>query len=149
MHIRPYRPDDEDAVIELMAEQPDFHESPADRAVLRLDHRLQLVAAQDEHVAAYGALLCPPWFDASQLQASVVVTAARRNEGVGSAMWQQILMSTGSAKTVHGSVAVDDKRSLAIARHWGLSVYQTPITTVITLDQRPDSVALADGLWIE
>ena len=149
MHIRPYRPDDEDAVIRLMAEQPEFHESPADRAVLRLDHRLQLVAAQDEQVVAYGALLCPPWFDPSHLQASVVVTAARRHEGVGGAMWQQILMSVGSATTVHGSVAVDDKRSLAIARHWGLEVYQTPIASVITFDERPDSVALADGLWIE
>lgn len=149
MHIRPYRPDDEDAVIELMAEQPDFHEAPTDRAILRLDHRLQLVATQDEHVAAYGALLRPPWFDASHLSASVVVTATRRDEGFGSAMWQQILMSTGSATTVHGSVAVDDERSLAIARHWGLSVYQTPITSVIVFDRRPGAVTLADGLWFE
>jgi GNAT superfamily N-acetyltransferase len=149
VRIRPYRPDDEDAVIELMAEQRDFHESPTDRAVLRLDHRLQLVATQDERVAAYGALLCPPWFDLSQLSAAVVVTTARRNEGYGGAMWQQILVSTGSATTVHGSVVVGDERSLAIARHWGLSVYQTPITSVITFDRRPAPVTLPEGQWIE
>jgi len=149
MHTRPYRPEDEDAVIGLMAEHPDFIGTATDRILLRLDHRVQLVGSEDDRVVAYASLLCPPWFDASQLSARVLVTSGRHNEGVGGAMWREILAATGSATTVHGLVAVGDERSLAIANHWGLSVYQTPIESVITFDERPAPARLPEGFRVE
>lgn len=149
MQTRAYRSDDEDGVIDLMAQQPGFVEAPTDRVILRLDHRVQLIGTDDGRVVAYASLLCPPWFDATQLSARVIVTADRQNEGLGSALWKEILASADSGTTVHGVVAADDERSLAIAHHWGLSVYQTPIESVIFFDGRPTPAKLPDGYRIE
>jgi GNAT superfamily N-acetyltransferase len=149
MQVRPYRPEDEDAVIGLMAEREDFIVSPTDRVILRLDHRLQLIGEQHGRICAYASLLCPPWFEVAHLSATVLVAADRRGEGIGGAMWQDLLAATGSATTIHASVAVGDDRSLAIAKHWGLSVYQTPIDSVITFDGRPSPARLPVGFRIE
>ena len=149
MQTRAYRPEDEDPVIALMAQQPNAVTTPTDRAMLRLEHRAQLIGTEGGLPVAYASLLHPPWFDAGQLSANVLVAADRRDDGIGGAMWRELLAATGLATTVHGSVAVGDDRSLAIARHWNFAVYQTPILSAIALDHRPEPPSLAADYRIE
>jgi hypothetical protein len=133
MRTRPYRPEDADAVIGLMAERQDFVETPTDRVVLRLDHRVQLVGCEGGRIVAYASLLCPPWFDASQLSARIVVTADRHNEGIGGAMWREILAVTDSAGREHlahyvrkenthpPAVVSEDPATRSSTGHWRLN----------------------------
>ena len=78
---------------------------------------------------------------------SVVVDAGHRGQGIGAAMYAELLPLVAQADAGAG-MPDHDEHSLAIARHWGFEVLGHGIDSVLDLDVRPPNPVLPDGVEV-
>ncbi|QKJ19716.1 GNAT family N-acetyltransferase [Microbacterium hominis] len=152
MEVRPYRSADEDAVLALWAQMPEFVPAPIHRGTLRLGgaYDIHVVAMDGERIAAYGAGFRPPWATQDGIVfVRVSVDSDHRGDGRGSRMWEIVRAGLGPAKTLMCAVSDLDERSLHIAQHWGFEAIQHPIESAITWTERPSAAVLPDGYRFE
>lgn len=153
MEVRDYRNEDEDAVIALWSQDPEFTPAAVHRSVLRFEdvYDVHTVYLDGRHLVAYGAAFRPPWADAGITFARVCVDRDRAGAGVGSRVWAAVRagIGNGNGKTVIAIVSDRDDRALAIAEHWGFSQFQHAIQSAVTLRERASPGALPAGFSFE
>lgn len=152
MEVRPYDPADEDAVLALWAQQPDYAPSPLDRGVLRLGDRydVQRVLTDAGRVVAYAGAARPPWIPSDELVfVQLFVDRVHRERGLGARMWGEIRAGVGPAEALLCSVPDRDEHTLAVARHWGFEPMHHPIEVAVRWEHRPEAAAPPPGYRFE
>lgn len=131
-------PDDADAVVDFVVSRT----PKQDRVILRADlnretaRSLRVVVARrpDGALAGVGVARAASNLPAGKMFVMVSTRADLGGQGLGSRLYAAVL--SGLDDDVSGLVACvldDDRRSLAVARHWGFRHGQTTVTTSCAL----------------
>jgi GNAT superfamily N-acetyltransferase len=92
------------------------------------------VACIDSARVGYAAIAYPP--GQAEGWAHVLVPQDRRGQGIGSALFSDLLRHSSDA-TLTTSMPDDDPRSLAIARHWGFEEVSHAVQSELDLRAHP------------
>lgn len=153
VRVRPMREDDEDAVLELIAEIS--RESPvvAGRiaAMVGTFGHLRLVAEADGVIVGRAALVRTPMMPPGTIAAGVGVRASSRRTGVGGALWDQLVgdLPAGTDRLLGFSDDRDDAEVLPWVTARGLAPFQHSLRVTLDLRALPPLDPLPADVTIE